>query len=361
MLIYKISAVVFIYSNVAKFEAIQEVKEFFEKDVMFETFNNIAIYSGVVFSRELSFINIILTVIPEVLIGLAIIALNYVSSEKIGEEYMNKQDVLQEKSLIFGSTSLSLFLVLSLEYLAVVNISWIGLIFQLFVIFVMFSFVFKKGNRLFIVDLICLLAMFLAPCQLILLFFHEISLVPMGQLEPVFDFIGADQDRSTTDTAIHATGAISVFILGIVYLRSRRLDIMLAMYEHEYGDLEDSDVGPSPYLINVSKPEKVRKSMPVINERLEDENSDFDQDQDDLDDGDDDEKHLVWKVYDSVIEAFTSEFVVLNICRLGLCFWILRYNCIQSIPIIIFLFHSTLVKSMVKFLPFIKFLYLPYM
>jgi hypothetical protein len=34
---------------------------------------------------------------------------------------------------------------------------------------------------------------------------------------------------------------------------------------------------------------------------------------------------------------------------------------VQSIPIVIFLFHSTLVKGMVAFLPFIKFLYLPYM
>jgi len=37
-----------------------------------------------------------------------IISLNYVSSEKIGEEYMNKQDVLQEKSLALGSASLSI-------------------------------------------------------------------------------------------------------------------------------------------------------------------------------------------------------------------------------------------------------------
>lgn len=111
-LIYKASAVIFIYSNLAKFKAIQEVKEFFEKDVMFETFQNIAVYTGVVFNKEITFLNILVTVMPEVLIGIFIISLNYVSSEKIGEEYMNKQDVLQEKSLVLGSTSLSVLLVI---------------------------------------------------------------------------------------------------------------------------------------------------------------------------------------------------------------------------------------------------------
>lgn len=111
-LIYKASAVIFIYSNLAKFKAIQEVKEFFEKDVMFETFQNIAVYTGVVFNKDITFLNILVTVMPEVLIGVFIISLNYVSSEKIGEEYMNKQDVLQEKSLVLGSTSLSVLLVI---------------------------------------------------------------------------------------------------------------------------------------------------------------------------------------------------------------------------------------------------------
>jgi hypothetical protein len=154
MLIYKVSAVVFIYSNISKFKAIQEVKEFFENDVMFETFQNIAIYTGVIFGKELTLVNIFITIAPEILIGIAIISLNYVSNEKIGEEYMNKQDVLQEKSLVLGSTPLSILLVICIEYLAVVNISWIGLIFQLFVLFILFSFAFKRDNRLFLVDLI---------------------------------------------------------------------------------------------------------------------------------------------------------------------------------------------------------------
>lgn len=161
-LTYKISAVIFIFSNIGKFEAIQEVKEFFEKDVMFETFQNIATYTGVVFSKDLTFLNILITVTPEVLIGIFIICLHYVSSEKIGEEYMNKQDVLEEKSLVLGSTSFSVLLVLSIEYLSVVNISWIGLIFQLFVLLILFTFAFKKDNRLFFVDLICLISIFLS-------------------------------------------------------------------------------------------------------------------------------------------------------------------------------------------------------
>ena len=56
-LIYKISSVAFIYSNIAKFQAIQEVKEFFEKDIIYDNFHNVAIYSGVVFIKELTFIN----------------------------------------------------------------------------------------------------------------------------------------------------------------------------------------------------------------------------------------------------------------------------------------------------------------
>jgi hypothetical protein len=133
-LVYKTFAVVFIYSNLSKFKAIQEFKEFFEKDIILDTFHNVAIYTGVVFSKEATLFNVVLTIIPEFLIGLFIISLNYVSSEKIGEEYMNKQDVLQEKSLALGSTPLSIFLVISIEYLAVVNISWIGLMFQLVVL-----------------------------------------------------------------------------------------------------------------------------------------------------------------------------------------------------------------------------------
>jgi hypothetical protein len=146
--------------------------------------------------------------------------------------------------------------------------------------------------------------MFLSPCQLILLFVHEISLVPMDQLEPVFSFIGVTQDRTKMQAVIHATGAISVFILGIIYLRSRRLDIMHAMYEHE--NLSERDEYGTPYRISVSKPNKKgRKSEPILHQEFMDNDSSFDREEDD--------QYLVWKIYDKLIDAFTSEFVVLNL------------------------------------------------
>ena len=116
------------------------VKEFIENDVLFETFQHIAKYMGVVQSAHSTFINILLTVSPELFIGSFIVALSYVSSDKIGEEYMNKQDVLQEKSLALGSSSLAVLLIASIEFLAVINVSWIGLIFQLFVLITVLSF-----------------------------------------------------------------------------------------------------------------------------------------------------------------------------------------------------------------------------
>ena len=70
--------------------------------------------------------------------------------------------------------------------------------------------------------------------------------------------------------------------------------------------------------------------------------------------------YLIWRIYDKIIDAFTSEFVVSNLLRLSLWFWILRYNWLQSIVIVIILFHSTLIKSFIKFLPFIQFIHLPY-
>ena len=47
--LYKICSIVFIYSNFTKFEAIKEVQEFFENDILYNTFHNVAIYTGVVF------------------------------------------------------------------------------------------------------------------------------------------------------------------------------------------------------------------------------------------------------------------------------------------------------------------------
>ena len=104
-------------------------------------------------------VDVIQTLIPEFGIGLLILCLNYVSSSKINEEFLNQQDVLQEISLALGSTSLSVVLIIAIEFLSVVNISWIGFIFQVLVIIGMTVFPIK---RLFIIDLICLISIFLS-------------------------------------------------------------------------------------------------------------------------------------------------------------------------------------------------------
>lgn len=183
-----------------------------------------------------------------------------------------------------------------------------------------------------------------------MLFIHEISLVPMEQLESMFFFIGIDQDRTKVSAFIHSAAAVAVFVFGIIYLRSRRLDVLSTIFEHHYDSEGESEGIPT---LKVTKPAARFKSMPGVDDP-EDPDSSFAENEDE-------QQYLIWKIYDKIIDAFTSEFVVLNVCRLGLCVWILRYNCIQSIIIVIFLFHSTLIKSMVAFLPFIKFFYLPYM
>lgn len=151
VIVYKTTAIIFIYANLSKFYAVKEMQEFFEQDVLFETFTNIASYTGVVCAKEMSLLNFIQTIMPESLIGIFILCLNYVSSNKIGAEYMNTQDVLHEKSLALGSTSLSILFILAIEFLAIVNISWIGLVFQVFVLIGMSVAPFKK---LFVIDLI---------------------------------------------------------------------------------------------------------------------------------------------------------------------------------------------------------------
>ena len=48
IIIYKITAMIFIYANLSKFQAVDNFKEFLENDVILETFTNIAYYTGVV-------------------------------------------------------------------------------------------------------------------------------------------------------------------------------------------------------------------------------------------------------------------------------------------------------------------------
>ena len=309
VIIYKTTAIIIIYANLSKFQAIEDMREFFENDIIFDSFTNIAYYTGVVCAKEMTPITFFQTVVPELLIGACVLSLNYVSSNKIGEEYMNKQDVLQEKSLVLGSTSLSILLILSVEYLAVVNISWIGLIFQIFVLITVSVFPFK---RLFIIDLICLITIFLSAGQLILLFMHELPLIPMENLTPVYHFIGVDQDKSKISAMIHASGAISVFIIGIVYLRSRRLDEISAMFEFDYSDDE-----------NKKKSHKLVKKATKEGDQFKlldfiDEDNEGEGDSTDEEDEDNKDEHLIWRIYDKIIDAVTSQFIVLNLCRLGL-------------------------------------------
>jgi hypothetical protein len=145
----------------------------------------------------------------------------------------------------------------------------------------------------------------------------------MAQLYHVYNFIGANKDRSKLATFYHATGAISVFIFGIIYLRSRRLDIMTHLNTplDELENASDTQVVPE---ISITNPRDPLKPMDEIKEEdaeVEDEDEEGSSFEQEIEG-----QHFIWKMYDKVVNAFTSEFVVLNICRLGLGFWILRYN-----------------------------------
>ena len=48
IIVYKITAIIFIYANLSKFQAVEEFKEFVKNDVILETFTNIAYYTGIV-------------------------------------------------------------------------------------------------------------------------------------------------------------------------------------------------------------------------------------------------------------------------------------------------------------------------
>ena len=142
----------------------------------------------------------------------------------------------------------------------------------------------------------------------------EIELIPVKELNIVYYFIGALEDRSKLKTFMHATGAISVVIFGIIYLRSRRIDFMMSVTA-PLENLNESNLDkPVPRISS----QRVSKTKGPFKDSFE-EDSSFEVE-------DDNEQYLIWKIYDKILDAFTSEFVVLNLCRLGLCFWILRYN-----------------------------------
>lgn len=153
LFVYKVVSCLFIYSNFNKFQKIYDIKHFLETNVLFLNFHSVSIYSGVVFIKESSFFNLVITLSPEILIGIFLIALNYVSTETTSKEKLDRHEFIEEKTLVLGSTSLSILFVLSIEYLSVVNISYIGVFFQLIVLFILCVFAFKKTNRLYYVDL----------------------------------------------------------------------------------------------------------------------------------------------------------------------------------------------------------------
>ena len=232
------------------------------------------------------------------------------------------------------------------------------LFFQLFVLITVLSFSWKKSNILYVIDLISLISIFLIVAELILLFIYHIPLIPLHQLQFIFYFIGVDQDQSQVLSIIHGAGAIAVFVFGIVYLRSRRLFVIQSMYEHQYEWSDGEDGAPNLDIETVRKTSSNRnKELLSLINKSENESSNEDEDDEEPEEND----YLIWRIYDKIFAAFTSEFVVSNLWRLGLWFWILRYNCLQSVVIVIFLFHSTLIKSYINFLPFIQLIYLPYM
>ena len=114
---------------------------------------------------------------------------------------------------------------------------------------------------------------------------------------------------------MHSTGAVAVFIFGIIYLRSRRIDFMISITHPE--TLSENSEEKSPVKVNPTRNSQPQAHFLQINEEFGDESS-MEQDND--------QQYLIWKIYDKIVDAFTSEFVVLNICRLGLIFWVLRYN-----------------------------------
>jgi hypothetical protein len=69
VILYKITAIVIIYANIAKFKAIEDVKKFFENDVLYDTFTNFAEYTGVSFSVEFDALSFFTTLVPEIFIG----------------------------------------------------------------------------------------------------------------------------------------------------------------------------------------------------------------------------------------------------------------------------------------------------
>lgn len=92
-------------------------------------------------------------------------------------------------------------------------------------------------------------------------------------------------------------------MFGIIYLRARRIDYMEQLASPPESPNIPTDRIPYNLRVNESN------QSPFLAER-----EDFAEDSRMTQE----EQFLLWRIYDKIINAFTSEFVVLNLCRLGL-------------------------------------------
>lgn len=73
------------------------------------------------------------------------------------------------------------------------------------------------------------------------------------------------------------------------------------------------------------------------------------------------EKPTFWsKTKRFCIEVVSSPYFALQFCRLGLLYWCLRYNCFQGIPLIIWLFYSTVYNKGSTFIRVTEIVFFPY-
>lgn len=158
---------------------------------------------------------------------------------------------------------------------------------------------------------------------------YEIPLIPVENLIVVYDFIGVDQDKGRLALIVHASGAIAVFIFGIIYLRSRRIDELSEILEAKFNiSSNDKDMKTKSNkhksfqsngnTLDFSKSKSNAddiSNMVVLDMINEENNSSFESDSE-IDENEED--HIIWRIYDKIIDAVTSQFIVINLCRLGL-------------------------------------------
>ena len=91
---------------------------------------------------------------------------------------------------------------------------------------------------------------------------------------------------------IHATGAIVIFVFGIVYLRSRRLFIIMSMYEHQY-KCEDREEVYQKIEFKVDKENSKNQNNSNLFHINEEENESSNEDEQEYEVND----YLLWSIY----------------------------------------------------------------